>query len=62
MSGGKLVVKILISSDGTQIYADAVGNHSKPHIVFVHGISLSAAVFDKIFLNPEYQDRYYLVT
>lgn len=56
------MVKILTSSDGTQIYADAVGNPSKPHIVFVHGISLSAAVFDKIFLNPEYQDRYYLVT
>lgn len=61
MSESKPVVKILTSSDGTQIYADAVGNPSRPHIVFVHGISLSAAVFDKIFLDPEYQARYYLV-
>ena len=56
-----LTSRIIASSDGTEIYAEAVGNPSKPHIVFLHGISFSAAVFDNIFLNPEYQANYYLV-
>ena len=53
--------KVVTSSDGTEIYAEAVGNPKKPHIVFVHGFTLSGAVFDRIFHDTQYQQRYYLV-
>lgn len=54
--------KVLTSSDGTEIYAEAVGNPLKPHVVFVHGFTLSGAVFDRIFLNAKFQESYYLVS
>ena len=53
--------KIITSSDGTEIYGEAVGNPKKPHIVFVHGFTLSGAVFDRIFNDTQYQQKYYLV-
>lgn len=57
----QLKSKVVISTDGTEIYAEAVGNPTKPHIVFVLGFSLCAAVFDRIFLDAEFQESYYLV-
>lgn len=54
--------KILTSSDGTKIYADASGNPDKPSIVFVHGQGLSGAVFDNIFFNKQYTEELYLVS
>ncbi|EJD03380.1 alpha/beta-hydrolase [Fomitiporia mediterranea MF3/22] len=53
--------KILVSSDGAKIYADASGDPSKPSIVFVHGQGLSGAVFDKIFSDKRYTENFYLV-
>ncbi|EJD03379.1 alpha/beta-hydrolase [Fomitiporia mediterranea MF3/22] len=53
--------KILVSSDGTKIYADASGDPSKPSIIFVHGQGLSGAVFDKIFSEKRYTEHFYLV-
>ncbi|EJD03381.1 alpha/beta-hydrolase [Fomitiporia mediterranea MF3/22] len=53
--------KILDSSDGTKIYADAFGDPSKPSIVFVHGQALSGVVFDKIFTDRRYTEQFYLV-
>ncbi|KAJ7268033.1 Alpha/Beta hydrolase protein, partial [Mycena rebaudengoi] len=35
--------------DGTEILAEATGDYSKPHIVFVHGASSNGTVFDPIF-------------
>ncbi|KAI0034468.1 alpha/beta-hydrolase [Vararia minispora EC-137] len=55
------VVKLLTSKDGTTVYADAIGDPSKPHVVFIHGASLSGAVFDHIFQDPRYQSQLYLV-
>ena len=53
--------KFVHSSDGTRIYADAVGEPTKPCIVFIHGLSLSAAVFDDIFNDQTYTNEFYLV-
>lgn len=57
----KLASKKLVSSDGIEIYAESVGNPLKPHVVFVHGFTLSGAVFDRIFHDAEHQASYYLV-
>ncbi|EJD03465.1 alpha/beta-hydrolase [Fomitiporia mediterranea MF3/22] len=53
--------RTLTSSDGCQIYADAVGDSSKPCLVFIHGFTLSAAVWDNIFADPRYSSEFYLV-
>ncbi|KZV68761.1 alpha/beta-hydrolase [Peniophora sp. CONT] len=55
------VVKELTSKDGTVIYADAIGDPSKPHVVFVHGLSLSGAVFNDMFADARYNSEFYLV-
>ncbi|EMD35722.1 hypothetical protein CERSUDRAFT_124390 [Gelatoporia subvermispora B] len=53
--------KVLKSSDGTEIYADAVGNPSNPSIVLIHGFSLSSSVFDNVFADPKFSEKHYLV-
>ncbi|OCH85853.1 alpha beta-hydrolase [Obba rivulosa] len=53
--------KVLQSTDGTEIYADAVGDPSKPSIVFIHGFSVSSMVFDIVFSDPKFFEHYYLV-
>ncbi|KDQ24360.1 hypothetical protein PLEOSDRAFT_1078511 [Pleurotus ostreatus PC15] len=53
--------KYLKSSDGTTIYAEAKGDSSKPSIVFLHGFTLSAAVWDGLFDDPKLLDKFYLV-
>ncbi|THH06384.1 hypothetical protein EW145_g4122 [Phellinidium pouzarii] len=53
--------QFITSSDGSKIYADAVGNPEKPSIVFIHGLALSGAVFDNIFNNAKYSNDVYLV-
>lgn len=55
------VVKNLTSKDGTTIYSDAIGDPSKPHIVFVHGLSLSGAVFNDVFADARYNSEFYMV-
>lgn len=54
-------VKRFTSEDGTAVYAEAVGSPSNPHVVFLHGFSLSTVVFDCIFYNPRYAEHFYLV-
>jgi hypothetical protein len=39
--------------DGTKIWADAVGDPSKPSVVFIPGASSSTLIFDKQFEDPE---------
>ncbi|KAH8113578.1 alpha/beta-hydrolase [Phellopilus nigrolimitatus] len=53
--------RLIRSSDGSKIYADAAGNPDKPSIVFIHGMAFSGAVFDVIFSNEKYRQEFYLV-
>lgn len=55
-------VRILTSSDRTPIYADAVGDHSKQCLLFIHGITLSGVVFDNVFSNEAYATEFYMVS
>ena len=55
-------VRYITSADGTKLYADAVGDPSKPSIVFIHGFALSASVFDSIFLEKSYTNGFYFVS
>ncbi|KAG7440100.1 alpha/beta-hydrolase [Guyanagaster necrorhizus] len=52
---------MLISADGTTIYADASGDPSRPAIVFIHGVSLSSVVWNDIFNDTKWTDLFYLV-
>lgn len=49
------------SNDGTKIWAEAVGDASKPCIVWIHGLSCSALPFDKQFSDPDFLENYYMV-
>ncbi|KAG7442768.1 alpha/beta-hydrolase [Guyanagaster necrorhizus] len=53
--------QLVPSKDGALIYADASGDPTKPCLVFVHGLSLSGAVFDNLFANPKLTENFYLV-
>ncbi|KLO08125.1 alpha/beta-hydrolase [Schizopora paradoxa] len=52
---------IVLSADGTEIYADATGNPSNPSIVFIHGLGLSGTVWNDIFATQKYSRDFYLV-
>ncbi|KAF8524150.1 Alpha/Beta hydrolase protein [Hysterangium stoloniferum] len=58
-----IVITTLASKDGVEIYAEAVGDPSKPHVVFIHGLGLSSIVWDSQFhdtqlINNTYAVRY----
>ncbi|KAF8066916.1 alpha/beta-hydrolase [Lyophyllum atratum] len=57
----QLTTKVVQSKDGTNIYAEACGDHSKPAVVFVHGLACASTAFDRIFSLPEFQKNLYLV-
>jgi flagellar hook assembly protein FlgD len=54
--------RMLVSADGTEIYANAVGDPSKQAIVFIHGFVWSFMAFDDIFGDLEWTSRFYLVS
>ncbi|KAL1946330.1 hypothetical protein VTO73DRAFT_15457 [Trametes versicolor] len=54
-------VKTLRSSDGTSIYAEAVGSPMNPHIVFIHEVTLSSVVFDDLVRDRRLTDHLYLI-
>lgn len=56
------VVRTPRSSDGTQIYAEAVGNPRNPHVVFVHEATLCASVFDELFEDSRLTDHLFMVS
>ncbi|EIW85535.1 alpha beta-hydrolase [Coniophora puteana RWD-64-598 SS2] len=56
-----VVVKELKSSDGNKIYAEAIGDPSKPSIILVHGIMLSCAIWDNLFEDQKLVERLYLI-
>ncbi|KAF8333348.1 Alpha/Beta hydrolase protein [Amanita rubescens] len=49
------------SADGTRIYSEALGDPTKPCIVFIHGFQLSSVAFDPIFNDPKWTDQLYLI-
>jgi len=53
--------KFVTSEDGTKIWTDAVGDPSKPSVVFIPGASSSVLVFDKQFEDPELEKNLHLV-
>jgi pimeloyl-ACP methyl ester carboxylesterase len=53
--------KLLTSSDGMPIFADASGDPSNPHVVLIHGLSLSAAVFDDFCRREDLLQELYIV-
>ncbi|KAF6752106.1 Alpha/Beta hydrolase protein [Ephemerocybe angulata] len=56
-----LTEKFVSSSDGTQIFAQAVGNSRLPALVFVHGFAVSALVWANIFRDTNLLRYFYLV-
>ncbi|KZT04972.1 alpha/beta-hydrolase [Laetiporus sulphureus 93-53] len=55
------IVKIVRSSDGNPIYAEAIGDPSKPSMVLVHGFNLSAAALDRLFFDKRLLEDVYMV-
>jgi pimeloyl-ACP methyl ester carboxylesterase len=53
--------RVLTSSDGGCVYAEAFGDPTKPPIVFIHGFSLTAAVWEALFREAGLKDHFYLV-
>ncbi|KAK7039950.1 putative oxidoreductase ephD [Favolaschia claudopus] len=53
--------RFVTSADGTQIFADARGDPSKPAIVFIHGLGISAMSFDNVFNDPLWLRHVFLV-
>ncbi|KAJ7711987.1 Alpha/Beta hydrolase protein [Mycena metata] len=53
--------RVLKSADGTDVYAEAVGDSSKPAVVFIHGFSMSSMAFNAIFSDPKWIANVYLV-
>jgi len=53
--------RLVKSADGTDIYAEAAGDSSKPALIFLHGFSMSSIAFDAIFSDPKWLAEVYLV-
>ena len=53
--------RVIVSSDGTRIWAEAAGDPANPAIVFIHGLACSALLFDKQFQDQALLDKLYLV-
>lgn len=51
----------LRSRDGTNIHAEAVGDPRNPHVVVIHEVTLSSAVFDDLLRDRRLTDHLYLV-
>ena len=55
------ITKTVRSKDGLKIYAEAAGDPSKPHVIFIHGLSLSGIVWNAQFSDPRLVQRIYAV-
>lgn len=56
------VVRTPRSSDGTHIYAEAVGSPRNPHVVFIHEATLCASVFDELFQDTRLTDHLFMAS
>ncbi|KAJ7510532.1 alpha/beta-hydrolase [Mycena galericulata] len=57
----KSTVKILHSTDGTKIFAEATGDPKNLHLVLLSGLSLSGAVFDEMCRDQRLLETLYVV-
>ncbi|KXN87003.1 AB hydrolase superfamily protein YdjP [Leucoagaricus sp. SymC.cos] len=54
--------KTVVSAiDGLKIYAEAIGDPSKPAIIYIHGNSTSSGVWDNQFFDEALGDSFYQV-
>ncbi|KAF5349835.1 hypothetical protein D9758_014013 [Tetrapyrgos nigripes] len=53
--------KFVPSTDGSLVYAEAIGDPSKPALILVPGYTLSTQVFDKQFEDEELRRELYLI-
>lgn len=53
--------KLVKSSDGSIIHAEATGNPKGPALVFVPGYTLCTIVFEKQFDDPVMREQLYMV-
>ncbi|KDQ11039.1 hypothetical protein BOTBODRAFT_57759 [Botryobasidium botryosum FD-172 SS1] len=49
------------SKDGTQLWAEAKGDTSKPGVVWLHGYPSSSIVFDEYFEDEDYLSQFHMV-
>lgn len=57
-----LTERLITSSDGAQIFAQAVGNPRLPTLVFIHGFALSTLVWASILQNADLLRYFRLVS
>lgn len=60
MTSNKIATELVTSSDGSTIYAEAVGDPTHPALVLVPGYTLSTMVFDKQFHDPRLRNELYM--
>ncbi|KAJ6084157.1 alpha/beta-hydrolase [Penicillium sp. IBT 16267x] len=56
----RMISRFVTSADGTQIWAEETGDHTKPAIVFLPGFGFSSVAFEKQFDDLSLQE-YHLV-
>lgn len=56
-----LHAQLVTSKDGTKIFAEALGDRSKPHLIFLHGLSSNNTVFNPLFTHPKLINDFYMV-
>ncbi|KAI0320006.1 Alpha/Beta hydrolase protein [Amylostereum chailletii] len=55
------VQRLVKSSDGVEIFAEASGDKVNPHVVLTHGLAFSGAVFDEFCKREDIMSRLYIV-
>ncbi|KAI0320010.1 alpha beta-hydrolase [Amylostereum chailletii] len=53
--------KVLKSSDGVEIFTEATGDPSNPHVILLHGLGVSGAVFDDLCQREDVLCSLYVV-
>jgi pimeloyl-ACP methyl ester carboxylesterase len=56
-----LAQKFVTSTDGVQIYAEAIGDSRNPTVVFIHGYACASFHFDRQFEDVKLMEKLYLV-
>jgi hypothetical protein len=53
--------KVVVSHDGTKLWACSTGDSSKPTVVFIPGLACIAQAFEKQWVDPELLRNLHLV-
>lgn len=57
-----LQTQLIPSRDGFKIWAQAVGDLTKPAVVFIHGFGCSSSIFEKQFASADMLRDLYMVS